>query len=159
MWGLGVIFISVLLKQKNEEINYSSDGKTWPFVNFKANVILVISSSDTLYPYCIQWCSFLVKGGAWMGLNDCLFPNKHRWIWGFSKKRCHKFDWYGNEPVYHASGDFNCGAFWETYQYHWHVDSCAQRNYYVCEMKKVWMFYKAAITKTSKLWQKKHFAK
>nr|XP_022294994.1 collectin-12-like [Crassostrea virginica] len=79
---------------------------------------------------------YRVKGGAWMGLNDCLFPNKHRWIWGFSKKRCHKFDWYGNEPVYHASGDFNCGAFWETYQYHWHVDSCAQRNYYVCEMKK-----------------------
>lgn len=82
-----------------------------------------------------------VKGGAWMGLNDCLYPNKHRWSWGFSQKRCHKFDWYGSEPVYHASGDWNCGAFWETYQYHWHVDSCVQRNYYVCEMAQVWMFY------------------
>ncbi|XP_061176072.1 neurocan core protein-like [Saccostrea echinata] len=78
---------------------------------------------------------YRVTGGAWFGLNDCLFPNKHRWIWGFSKKRCHKFDWYGQEPIYHAKGDWNCGAFWETYQYHWHVDSCAQRNYYVCEMK------------------------
>ncbi|XP_062598872.1 C-type mannose receptor 2-like, partial [Saccostrea cucullata] len=78
---------------------------------------------------------YRVTGGAWFGLNDCLFPNKHRWIWGFSKKRCHKFDWYGQEPVYHAKGDWNCGAFWESYQYHWHVDSCAQRNYYVCEMK------------------------
>nr|XP_011433913.2 uncharacterized protein LOC105332884 [Crassostrea gigas] len=77
---------------------------------------------------------YRVKGGAWMGLNDCLYPNKHRWSWGFSQKRCHKFDWYGSEPVYHASGDWNCGAFWETYQYHWHVDSCVQRNYYVCEM-------------------------
>lgn len=76
-----------------------------------------------------------------MGLNDCLYPNKHRWSWGFSQKRCHKFDWYGSEPVYHASGDWNCGAFWETYQYHWHVDSCVQRNYYVCEMAQVWMFY------------------
>lgn len=75
-----------------------------------------------------------------MGLNDCLYPNKHRWSWGFSQKRCHKFDWYGSEPVYHASGDWNCGAFWETYQYHWHVDSCVQRNYYVCEMAQVWMF-------------------
>lgn len=76
-----------------------------------------------------------------MGLNDCLYPNKHRWNWGFSHKRCHKFDWYGEEPVYHASGDWNCGAFWETYQYHWHVDSCVQRNYYVCEMAQVWIFY------------------
>ncbi|XP_055997537.1 perlucin-like protein [Ostrea edulis] len=76
-----------------------------------------------------------VSPGAWMGLNDCLYPNAHRWIWGFSKKKCHKFDWYGSEPVYHKAGDWNCGAFWKHYHYHWHVDSCAQKNYYVCEMK------------------------
>nr|XP_022316220.1 perlucin-like protein [Crassostrea virginica] len=78
---------------------------------------------------------YQVKPGAWFALNDCLYPNAHRWGWGFTNKRCHKFDWYAGEPVYHQKGDYNCGVFWSTYQYHWHVDSCMQRNYYVCEMK------------------------
>ena len=82
----------------------------------------------------------LVKPGAWFALNDCLYPNAHRWGWGFTNKRCHKFDWYAGEPVYHQKGDYNCGVFWSTYQYHWHVDSCMQRNYYVCEMKLVRIF-------------------
>lgn len=106
-------------------------------------MFLIIQPPCVIYNYVRvnKFVSLTVKGGAWMGLNDCLYPNKHRWSWGFSQKRCHKFDWYGSEPVYHASGDWNCGAFWETYQYHWHVDSCVQRNYYVCEMAQVWMFY------------------
>nr|XP_034319629.1 perlucin-like protein isoform X1 [Crassostrea gigas] len=78
---------------------------------------------------------YQVSPGAWFGLNDCLYPNVHRWGWGFSNKRCHKFDWYAGEPVYHQKGDYNCGIFWSSYKYHWHVDSCTQRNYYVCEMK------------------------
>ncbi|XP_055997533.1 perlucin-like protein [Ostrea edulis] len=73
------------------------------------------------------------RRGAWMALNDVLRPNKHRWCWGFIVKPCHKFDWYGQEPVYHTTGDYNCGIFWRSYKYHWHVDSCGQGNHYVCE--------------------------
>nr|XP_022316178.1 perlucin-like protein [Crassostrea virginica] len=76
---------------------------------------------------------YRVRGGSWLGLNDVLRPNKHRWCWGFVAKPCHKFDWYGNEPVYHEHGDYNCGLFKRSYKYHWHVDSCGQKNHFVCE--------------------------
>uniref|UniRef100_A0A8W8NL80 Uncharacterized protein n=1 Tax=Magallana gigas TaxID=29159 RepID=A0A8W8NL80_MAGGI len=60
---------------------------------------------------------------------ECLW----RWCWGFVAKPCHKFDWYSNEPVYHEHGDYNCGLFKRSYKYHWHVDSCGQKNHYVAK--------------------------
>ncbi|XP_061189043.1 perlucin-like protein [Saccostrea echinata] len=84
--------------------------------------------------YVRHMCSIYgYRRGAWLALNDVLRPNKHRWCWGFTVKPCHKFDWYSQEPIYHEHGDYNCGIFWRSYKYHWHVDSCGQVNNYVCE--------------------------
>ena len=86
-----------------------------------------------LFHTLCRYCFPIVRGGSWLGLNDVLRPNKHRWCWGFVAKPCHKFDWYSNEPVYHEHGDYNCGLFKRSYKYHWHVDSCGQKNHFVCE--------------------------
>ena len=72
-----------------------------------------------------------------MGLNTVMYPQKHKWHWGFTGRQNHGFDWFDFEPVYKKTGDYSCAIFWKTYHYHWHVESCAQKNYYVCKIKLV----------------------
>lgn len=81
--------------------------------------------------------SYLVDKGAWIGINEITDTEKHRWRWGFSTKICSKYDWYGEEPEYHTSNDYHCGIMWQTYRYHWHLESCHRDHYYICEMKLV----------------------
>ncbi|KAK3088443.1 hypothetical protein FSP39_019299 [Pinctada imbricata] len=75
--------------------------------------------------------------GAWFGLNDVLFPKTHTWYWGYGKKGCKWFDWFGKGPRYGRGGDNNCACFKEDYHYQWAVSSCASKLYYICELKPV----------------------
>ena len=74
--------------------------------------------------------------GVWIGLNDCLFPKTHTWYWGFGKKQCKWFDWFGKEPLFDGNNK-NCVSLWEHYHYCWKLDNCRSKLYYVCEMARV----------------------
>ncbi|KAK3095181.1 hypothetical protein FSP39_011146 [Pinctada imbricata] len=74
--------------------------------------------------------------GAWFGLNDVLFPKTHTWYWGFGKKGCKWFDWFGKGPNFRG-GDKNCVCFKEDYHYKWATASCTTKLYYICELNPV----------------------
>ncbi|XP_062600953.1 perlucin-like protein [Saccostrea cucullata] len=78
---------------------------------------------------------FYVHRGAWMGLNKLVCPEKDRWFWGVTSSECRRFDWFSHEPLHNEKGNKYCGLFWQSFNYHWHVDNCAQKNYYICELK------------------------
>ena len=80
---------------------------------------------------------FIVEHGAWIGLNEILDTETHQWRWGYSTKLCRVFDWYGEEPEFQSNKDYHCGVMWQTYKYHWHLQSCSKDHYYICEMKLV----------------------
>jgi hypothetical protein len=73
-----------------------------------------------------------------MGLNNLICPEKDAWYWSVvTSSVCTRFDWFSHEPIHDMKRKENCGIFWQSFNYHWHIDRCNQKNYYVCEMKPV----------------------
>ncbi|XP_061176074.1 C-type lectin domain family 7 member A-like [Saccostrea echinata] len=118
---------------------FSRDRLNWYLASMKCfnlgGFLATVESSHENTYIINQLKAYKITRGAWMGLNTVLYPQKHKWYWGFSGKRNFGFDWYGFEPVYKKKGDYLCAIFWKTYHFHWHVGSCSQNNYYVCKIK------------------------
>ncbi|KAK3094490.1 hypothetical protein FSP39_002396, partial [Pinctada imbricata] len=74
--------------------------------------------------------------GVWFGLNNVLFPKSHSWLWGYGKKACTWFDWFGKGPKF-KDQNHKCVAFNEGYHYQWSVENCRQKMYYICELNPV----------------------